>query len=460
MKRAIVLLASAALVAAGLVVPVARAQEEPPPVVPATVVLEDPFGDANGLNDQGQAGTTGFQGDNETGTDAGNASDIGKVWFTDDAVSVTAYVQTELPPPGSQGLRYDVNTTPGEGEAASSTLGCARFVAIIAGKAQGQTTTWQGGDEAKFFDACNDGTNWFNNGVEAELKMHVLEDGTGVMAIKAPKDSSPFLATGQTLSATTATSRVAYGASGVVAGAAVYIDNSKPGVDYLLTGGGSDPKVPDPEKPKPPAKPSKPKPGKAKGCEKGKGKKKGCPKPPPAAACPAMTPAEAGADKPTITLTDAATEAAPLEQKVTLGASTADVPLAGGDPTHDAFNVQVDPAAAEAGFYALIEFPARDDYDLNMMYSDGSYAARSRAWNTIIEANDIAFPQVGPLSSTGHGGESTASSEKLVGIKVADCSGWTIDVANYLGDGGELSVKLWLGEAQNDPQEQGAEPGS
>ncbi|HYO61708.1 MAG TPA: hypothetical protein VEU29_07400, partial [Actinomycetota bacterium] len=186
-------------------------------------------------------------------------------------------------------------------------------------------------------------------------------------------------------------------------------------------------------------------------------KKKGC-TPPPPAACPAFTPAEAGKGKPTITITDAATEAAPLEQKVTLGESTADLQV--GEAAHDAFNFQIDSAAAEAGFYALLEFPARDDYDLNMMYSDGSYAARSHAWNTIIEANEVEFPQIGPLSSTGHGGESTASSEKLVGIKVADCSGWTMDVANYLGEGGELTVKLWLGEAKTDPQEQGAEPGA
>lgn len=457
MKRIVVLLAALALVAAGLYVP-AAAQEAPPPVVPATVVLEDPFGDANALNDQGYGATIGFQGDNSTASDAGNASDIGKVWFTDDATSVSAHIQTELPPPGSQGLRYDVFSTPGEGEAAASALGCVRFVAIIAGVAQGQTTTWQGPNEAKVFDACNDGTNWFDNGVEAEVKVETLGDGTGLLTIKGPKTTSPFLATGQKLTQTTVGVRAAYGVSGTSAGAAVYIDNTKPGAEYAITGGG--PTAPDPGKPTKPVPPVKPKPGKGKpkGCDKGNGKKKGCPKPPPAAACPAFTPAEAGKDKPTVTLTDAATEAAPLEQKVTLGQSTADLRV--GAASHDAFNVQVDSAAAEAGFYALIEFPARNDYDLNMMYGDGSYAARSHAWNTIIEANDIEFPQIGPLSSTGHGGESTANSEKLVGIKVGDCSGWTIDVANYLGQGGEATVKLWLGEAKTDPQAQGAEPGA
>ncbi|HYO61775.1 MAG TPA: hypothetical protein VEU29_07740, partial [Actinomycetota bacterium] len=236
MKRIIVLLASTALVAAGLAVPAAGAQGAPPPAVPSTVVVDDPFGDANGLNDQGNGGVTGFQGDNDTPADAGNASDVGKVWFTDDATSVTAHIQTELPPPGSQGLRYDLFTAPGEGSATSSALGCARFVAIIAGKAQGQTTTWQGPDESKFFDACNDGTNWFDNGVAAELKIQALEDGTGLLSIKAPKDASPFLATGQKLSATTVGTRTAYGVSGTTAGAAGYIDNTKAGIDYVITG--------------------------------------------------------------------------------------------------------------------------------------------------------------------------------------------------------------------------------
>lgn len=261
MKRVLVLLTSMGLVAAGLAAPAAGQEEPPPVVVPETVVLEDPFGDANGLNDQGQGGTVGSQGDNGTPADAGNASDIGKVWFTDDETSVTAYIQTELPPPGSQGLRYDVYTTPGEGAAASSTLGCARFVAILEGVAQGQTTTWQGPDEAKFFDACNDGTNWFDNGVPAEVTVQALEDGTGVITIKAPKEASPFLATGQTLTATTVVSRVAYGVSGALAGAAFYIDNTKPGADYVITGGS-----PEEEDELPP------------GCKKGKGKKKGCKK--------------------------------------------------------------------------------------------------------------------------------------------------------------------------------------
>lgn len=260
MKRILVLLASIALVAAGLYAP-AGAQEAPPPVIPATVVLEDPFGDANGLNDQGRGGVTGFQGDVVTPTDAGNASDIGKIWFTDDELTISAHIQTELPPPGSQGLRYDVYTA----VTADNALGCARFVAVLQGKAQGQSTTWQGPDSAKFFDACNDGVDWFANGVEAQVAVATLEDGTGVLTITAPKDASPFLSTGQTLTGTTATSRAIAGGDGVFWATVAYVDNTKPGIDYLIAG---PPEVDggDPEEELPP------------GCKKGKGKKKGCKK--------------------------------------------------------------------------------------------------------------------------------------------------------------------------------------
>jgi hypothetical protein len=257
MKRIVTLVASVALVAAGLNVP-AGAQETPPPVVPETVIIDDGFGDANGLNDQGQGGVTGFQGDNDTPVDAGNASDLGKIWFTDDAATITAHIQTELPPPGSQGLRYDVFTA----TSADSALGCVRFVAFFEGKVQGQSTTWRGPTAAKFFDACNDGANWFNNGVEATLSVATLADGTAVISITAPKAASPLVATGATLTGTTAASRVLTGEASAVGAAYVpYIDNTKKGIDYVVTGGEV-----ETEEPPPPKKCVKGKPKKA--CKK------------------------------------------------------------------------------------------------------------------------------------------------------------------------------------------------
>ncbi|MFN2388038.1 MAG: hypothetical protein ABR575_00305 [Actinomycetota bacterium] len=194
---------------------------------------------------------------------------------------------------------------------------------------------------------------------------------------------------------------------------------------------------------------------KKKKCKKGS-KKKGCKKPPPVKECAAFTPGEAGADAPLVPVTDAATEEAPATATVTLEPSTADAQV--GDPSYAFVNLQVDSAAPDAGLYALIEFPARHDYDLDLLHPDGSYAARSHAWNTMIEANDQPVPAFGPLPSTGHGGESTASSEKLVGIRTADCGGWTLRVGNWFGTGGDREIKLWLGEVVNEPQAPGEEP--
>lgn len=189
--------------------------------------------------------------------------------------------------------------------------------------------------------------------------------------------------------------------------------------------------------------------GKKKGCPKGKGKKKGaCPEPPTPAGCAPFQPGEKGQGQPTVMLTDAATESAPAEHKVTLAQSTADVR---GEASYAYFNVQVDPASADAGLYVLFEFPTRRDYDLSLFHTDGSYAARSRAFNPV-------YPDPsGRLSTTGHGGEATDRSEKLVGIRTADCGGWTVAAENHLGEGGDFTLKLWLGEAKTDPQEPGKE---
>jgi hypothetical protein len=188
---------------------------------------------------------------------------------------------------------------------------------------------------------------------------------------------------------------------------------------------------------------------KAKAKKKGKkGKKKGKGKP-KAAACAPFKPGEAGTDQPNVTVTDAATEEKPVEQTVTLAESVADLQV--GDPGEAYFNIQVDSAAADAGLYVYLEFPPRRDYDLNLLHDDGSYAARSRGWNTLDPAHD------GTVSTEGHGGDSTDHSETLVGIKTSDCGGWTLQVQNWLGEGGDFAVKLWLGEVQNEPQAPGEE---
>ena len=172
------------------------------------------------------------------------------------------------------------------------------------------------------------------------------------------------------------------------------------------------------------------------------------------AVCKTFTPGEKGADKPTIKVTDAATEEAPAVQTVTLAESVADADLVGTgalQPSTDAFNIQVDSAAKEAGLYILFEFPTRRDYDLEVWHTDGSYAARSHDFNPLYSPNPDTY------SNGGHAGEATDHSEKIVGLRTSDCGGWTAETVNWLGEGGEMEVTVWLGEIKNDPQAPGTE---
>ena len=182
-----------------------------------------------------------------------------------------------------------------------------------------------------------------------------------------------------------------------------------------------------------------------------KKKKKKAKKP---AVCAEYLPGEKGTDKPTLVVTDEATEEAPAVQTVTLAESVADVDLTGQlglAPSTDAFNIQVDSAAKEAGLHILFEFPMRRDYDLELFYDDGSYAARSHDFNLLYSPDPITY------SNGGHAGEATDTSEKIVGVRTADCGGYTVETVNWLGEGGEFEIKAWLGDIVNDPQDPGAE---
>ena len=429
MKRIVTLLASMALVASGLhILPAAAAEE--PPAVPEVANIEDPFGDANTLG-----------GDQVTPADGGSVSDIGKVWFSHDDTNFNVHFLTEGPPgTNTVGLRFAV--TLGEG-------GCAVLSGYYAG------LTYASDSVGRLADACNeldpiDGAFTFGEG----------PDGAGLATITFPRASSPLFADGSTLTAPFAQSWIFAGGEQLspsgYRGLQQEVDDTKPGTDYAITG--------EEVVETPPGK--NPVPGKKKGCDNGKGKKKGCTKPkgpkkpkpgkPSAACAPFESPNDAYKDNALVVLTDEATAEAPVEHTVTLDASVADADLLGTHavmPSLDDFNIQVDSAAADAGLYALFEFPSRRDYDLNLFHDDGSYAARSHGFNPIIpEGRPTGFS-----NETGHGGESTDTSEALIGIKTADCGGWTMEVANWLGEGGEMTVKLWLGEAKNDPQEAGAE---
>lgn len=442
MKRILVFQLSAALVAGALYAVPAAAQEAPE--VPEVANIEDPVEDANYLNGQFVASD---QGDISTPADASGVGDILKVWFSNTKDTFSVHVQTQAPPPSS-GAAYTFFLY-------ANAEDCLFIEGTVA------APTYQGESNALIEDGCAEA-----EAAPGEIAVAEGPDGTGITTATFPRSYSAALADGAVIAAPRLEMNNAFGAPGSSLRFPA-IDNTKRGTDYVVTSGEAAEEEPEePKEPKKKKKDGKKKDDNKKGCKKGKkgkGKKRGCegkgkkgPKTgPPAEACAPFTPGEAGADKPTVTLTDEATEEKPVEQTVNLGMSLANLRLLGDIPpagplaaTVDVFNIQVDSKAAEAGVYALFEFPERRDYDMNLLHPDGSYAARARSFNTAIET---------PISTAGHGGEGTDHSEKLVGIKTSDCGGWTLSAENHFGEGGEFTIKLWLGEAAIDPLPPGEE---
>jgi hypothetical protein len=257
--------AVAAMVLGGLALSPVHAQDAAEPVeIPATVQIDDPVGDANGLNDQGNRADTGFEGDHVTPADAGSVSDIMKVWFTHDAENVSVNIQTEVPAPASTAVFYNVYASPNE----DWPLGCLRFAGLIPGEYQGQTTTYQGDPLIKLVDRCNDeGTSVYNNGIEGTHVIAPGPDETGVLTLTFPRSYSPLLLDGLSIAKPFVQTATTFGEGSTVgAFSPIILDNTIDGTDYVLAA------AEEPAPVKPPVK---------KGCKKGspKAKKKGCRKP-------------------------------------------------------------------------------------------------------------------------------------------------------------------------------------
>jgi hypothetical protein len=156
-----------------------------------------------------------------------------------------------------------------------------------------------------------------------------------------------------------------------------------------------------------------------------------------APACKAYQPGDMGAEAETTKITDKATEESPVEITVTQAAAL------GATNNHVAHNVQVDSKAKEAGLYVRYEFPAYEDHDLYVYYPDGKEAASVGGFNPT---------PAGPFDGTGSGGHSEQGAEQIDGLRTGDCVGYTLDLVNYLGSGGDYTVTAWLGEIQNDPK--------
>lgn len=424
MKRIITLVASLALVAGGLYMVPAVAAEEPPEI-PEVANIEDPFGDANFLG-----------GDQETPKDGGSLTDIGKVWFTHNETHFSAHVQTEGAPSATMvGVLFEVTA----GDA-----GCLEFEGFAKG------STYPSDNLGRIIDGCN--------GIEREVVEFTFvpgPGGSGIATITAPRAYSPLFADGGAITAPEASSFVFVGGDQITPtgyrGAGRMVDDTKAGTDYVVTGG-------TPAEPAKPAKPAKPETPVKKGCNKGKGKKKGCTKTPPPKSCSTLEPATAGVDAPALTLTDEATADKPEVHTMTMEQKF-DEGLAGkAKPT--SVNVQVDTASNEpVGLYATLEFPPRRDYDLWAYFpgTDNKEAASAHGFQPLIDTKGLPDRADQSNTASNHGGESKADSENLVGILTPDCGGYTITAYTYLGEGGDLDLKLWLGEVKYDPASTGEE---
>ncbi|HEX2295329.1 MAG TPA: hypothetical protein VHN37_08480 [Actinomycetota bacterium] len=169
--------------------------------------IEDPYGDANGINDQGTG--DGSQGDVTGPGDAGNASDLGSVTFTNDAKNLYITLLNEQSPPATQGLglRVRVNGEPGSQ--------CLLFEAYYTGATNNLTAT-----EAILRDTCAGGD---------PIPVEIL--GTQFIV---PRKAHEALGKGKVLTNPQAQSFVWSGTSYPAGVAGPYIDTTKVGADYKL----------------------------------------------------------------------------------------------------------------------------------------------------------------------------------------------------------------------------------
>lgn len=174
----------------------------------AKVVLEDPTGDSNFVNDQG-TGDGSFGDFNQAGV--GNVSDLVKVSLANTAKDLIITFEAVGLPPATQGLGYRFRANP-TGAAGTQ---CLLFEAFWPGATNNMTEA-----HAHFRDVCEGG-----DPVEVDIV-----GGT----LTVPRKLSKALGKGATLKAPQAQSFVYSGTypNGVIG---PYMDTTKVGADYKLT---------------------------------------------------------------------------------------------------------------------------------------------------------------------------------------------------------------------------------
>lgn len=411
MKRA-VLFVSVAMFAGVLGVSSAYAEAPELPAAP------------NIVDDQGDAQTNSSQGD------------LWHAWFTESESLLNVHFNNAAPPPPTPyGTEWRIYASPD-----ADGNDCLLI------RAQVPAGSYVGEPIARIFDVCEVGDSWFNDSVaEAPVEFGEMADGSGYIQTSFEKSALPYINDGATIASPRAQAHFLIGAQeeGFFA---PLVDDTEVGTDYKVGGGDSEVAKPPKNKGKKDKAPVK------KGCKKNKdkGKKKGCkkgkgPKDEPKAGCEAYVPGEQGAEAETVVVTDEHTEEAPLELTIQQGMGLGGPLIAGVPPDQTSrfySNLQVDGDAPEAGLYIRYEFPVFEDHDFYVNYADGTEAAHVAGFN---------LTPVSIFDGTGSGGHSEQGAEQLDGLRTADCAGYTVDFSNYLGEGGEYTVTMWLGEIQNDP---------
>lgn len=198
MKRT--LTAAAAVTAVLLAAPALHAAAPKPQI-------EDPYGDANALNDQGTG--DGSTGDVTGAADAGNASDLGSVTFSNDAKNLYITFLNELTPPATQGLGLRVRVN---GAAGSQ---CLNFEAFWPGATNNLTAA-----EAHLRDTCEGGD---------PIAIDII--GTQMVI---PRSAHEAFGKGKVLDTPQAQTFVYSGTSYPAGVMGPYIDTTKVGADYKL----------------------------------------------------------------------------------------------------------------------------------------------------------------------------------------------------------------------------------
>ena len=203
MRRAIRIISTAGL-AACLAAASSFATAAPAP----KVLIEDPTGDANGLNDQGTG--DGSNGDVVGPADASSVTDLTEITVTNDAKNITITIGSEAAPPATQGVAFRVRFNP-DGPGGTH---CLLFETFHPGAGNALAAA-----EGHLRDTCEGGD---------PIPVEVL----GSMII-VPRKAHPALGKGKTLAAPQAQSFI-YAGSSYPAGGGPAVDTTKVGADYKI----------------------------------------------------------------------------------------------------------------------------------------------------------------------------------------------------------------------------------